>query len=384
MPEVSLLTKLRSTPLPPITRIERESQTKRCSRMRRSVLSSLKLSIPAHIRAFNMVQKFAIENDMAKYHDIYDVSLSDLEELNIGVNEDEFADMESLKALKALLHRLHTIRRVFLCCLLALDAKGNGQDFPKWRSAVEQLNSLSELMAELSRELRRVLTEEEQFAIPPTPKLPLSPSSERVRGQLRKMNSLSQALRGLQAKMHVLREDSDRCLQDSADFSEFGTELLAHYDSIGADIHSLVEEWESSRAALAQSIIKKDNRRSLSIGGSTLVGGDTPRTSVYDQSWADSDLLSNATSPPMSEGFPEPEKEVFEAVSEPFGRARSSLTREERIRKVQEERIRLAEEKARRESSVNLVKELKDVLDTRIPMPRRRVVSQGNPKRFSL
>src|SRR5690606_14618662 len=119
------------------------------------------------------------------------------------------------------------------------------------------------------------------------------------------------------AKMHVLREDSDRSLEeDSVDFGEFSKELLAHFDSIGADIHALVDEWESSRAQLAASIEKKESRRSLSIGGSTLVGGDTPRTSIYDVNWAE-DLKTPSPSTISEVGSYEPEKELFEAVSEP-------------------------------------------------------------------
>jgi hypothetical protein len=386
----------RSTPLPPITRIEREGQGRRCTRMRRMVLSSLKIAIPAHMRALESLQEITEEADLEKYYDIYDIQTLELEESLAGIVIEEADDMESLKVLKTLLHRLHTIRRVFLCCLLALDAKGGSQDFANWKVAVDHLRIIGNQMGDMSNELRRVMEEEEgmdyslqlsetpkltvsEFAAPPTPKspTPTSPANERLKGQLRKLNSLSQALRGLQAKMHVLREDSDRNMRDSVDMAEFADELLAHYDSIGSDIHALVDEWENSRSTLAACVEQRDTKRnslksSLSLGGTTLAG-DTPRNSV---NWDNESPSFSPSMVPLPDS--DEEKEVYEAVSLPPVRERSKLTREERIRKVQEERLRLADEREKAMASGLMIKELKSVLDTRSPITaRRRVVSMG-------
>jgi hypothetical protein len=86
-----------------------------------------------------------------------------LEEAELGVEpSDELGDPESLKALKTLLHRLHTTRRVFLCSLLAIDADGSQFDYTRWGLAVEQLRSLGNLIAELAGELRKILAEQER------------------------------------------------------------------------------------------------------------------------------------------------------------------------------------------------------------------------------
>jgi len=100
---------------------------------------------------------------LEKYYDMYDIQLADVEEAELGFeNNEDLGDLESLKALKTLLHRLHAIRRVFLCSLLAIDADGGYSDCTRWGLAVEQLRSLGNLIAELAGELRKILTEEER------------------------------------------------------------------------------------------------------------------------------------------------------------------------------------------------------------------------------
>lgn len=181
--------------------------------------------------------------------------------------------------------------------------------------------------------------------------------------------------------MHVLREDSDRNMRDSVDMAEFADELLAHYDSIGSDIHALVDEWENSRSAIAACVEQRDTKRnslksSLSLGGTTLAG-DTPRNSLYGKEWDnESPDFGSPSMVPLPDS--DEEKEVYEGEALPQIRLRSTLTREERIRKVQEERLRIADEREKAMASGLMIQELKNVLDTRSPTSaRRRVVSMG-------
>lgn len=177
------------------------------------------------------------------------------------------------------------------------------------------------------------------------------------------------------------------------DLTEFGPHLLSHYDSIGADLHALVAEWESGRALLALSIDKQDARNSMgsidlnkfSPTGSTLAG-DTPRNS-YGGGKAWEDMIGSGLASPANAGSDkdkdensdEPHQVVFEAVADPrpVRNSLSKLTREERIKKVQEERVRLAEERERAKAGATLVKELQTVLTNRQPN-----VNQG--KRMSV
>ncbi|KAI5798878.1 Mysoin-binding motif of peroxisomes-domain-containing protein [Geopyxis carbonaria] len=377
-----------STPLPPISRLERDTQTRRCARLRKSVLGALEQAIPPHSCACEALRNLVQEEDLERYFDIYDIQMADIEDAENGINIEEFEDMESLKALKALLHRLHTIRRVFLCSLMAIEADGRHADYSKWSMVVEQLKVLGNTTAELAGELKRISTEEEQFFVPPTPKVPISPENEKYRGQLRKLNSLSQALRGLQAKMHVLREESDRTLQESSDLSDFGKDLLSHYDSIGADLRGLVDEWENARASLVMSVDRRDRANSNSprsskspesLAGTTLVG-NTPRNSGLfnkEGGWADAAGLGLLASPREEKNPSEEDsgtEEVYEAVAEP--RPKSLLTREERIKKVQDERMKAAENRKNAEAGLALQRELQAVL-INLPPTRRRYTGRN-------
>jgi len=196
--------------------------------------------------------------------------------------------------------------------------------------------------------------------------------------------------------MHVLREESDRTLQEDADLSEFGREMLQHYDSIGADLRGLVDEWENSRAYLIMNLNQRDRansgspeslKGSESISGTTLVG-DTPRNSglfTKDGGWGDAACFSllSPTKGDRSDdqGTDSDVEEIFEGVAEPpTVRQRSTLTREERIRKVQEERSRMADKRRTMDTTVALQKELQAVLVNR-PIPRRRTMATARNSR---
>ncbi len=216
------------------------------------------------------------------------------------------------------------------------------------------------------------------FPVPPTPKAPLTPGRESVRSQMRKLSSLSQGIRGLQAKMHLLREESDKALEQSEEISEFGSNLMVQYDSIGADLKDLMQEWEEGRAALAMNITKNVKRISssfggslmppsptLSLGGLTAVGGSPTNamTALHGHSRSNRSLSSDTTS---SSG-----EEVFEAVALP--RQRSTLTREERLAKMKEDRVRQAIDKEKVNASTHMLRELETVIKLR---PRGRTTGR--------
>ena len=47
--------------------------------------------------------------------------------------------------------------------------------------------------------------------------------------------------------MHVLREESDKNLDETEDVSELGAHLMIQYDSIGIDLKALMQEWEDGK-----------------------------------------------------------------------------------------------------------------------------------------
>ncbi|KAK2591507.1 hypothetical protein QQS21_010805 [Conoideocrella luteorostrata] len=362
-----------SAPLPPISRLEDRNQARKCVRLRRALKNSFADILDAYKQKSNLIKSFAEQTELEKYYDMYDINDLDMSDALQGFSEGEFDDNESLRTLKILAARLHTTRKMLLCALLALDANGEGPDLLRWTTAVEVLQGLNESTKGAYDRLQAILSDAESFPLPPTPKIPLTPGRERWRSQLRKLNSMSTGIRGLQAKLHLLREESDRALDDSNDISELGPSLLSQYESIGVDLKELMSAWEEGKAALALGIDRNEKRLSSM---STLL---SPRsslsgfTTVDDGNAVDALKALTGESPSGSEvNEPiEPDTpEVFEAVAQPRQRPMSLLSREERIAKMKEEREQKAATRKQMDATRGMLRELETVINLR---PKTRV-----------
>lgn len=390
----------RSAPLPPITRLEEDRQTRRCARLRRAVKAAIPPLLSAYRQEFDSLKPSAVGVDLERYYDLYEISQSDIQEAGAvtspSIYDDD--DMDTLRTLKSGFQALHLTRKLYLCSLLALNADGRGPDFPVWTAASESMSSLTSKTTQMANDIDKILLEEEgnsssghcsqnlttlirilpAFPLPPTPRIPLTPGKESMRGQMRKLSSLSQGIRGLQAKMHLLRDESERVLDESNESPEFGIDLLVQYDSIGSDLKRLVQEWEEGRTALAASIDKNDHRMSLSptgllapmsptlsLGGLTAVGGNSPDALKALNGYPRSPRSRSSTSTSSSA------EEVFEAVALP--RQKSLLTREERIAKMKEDRVRSALLRGKADANTNILKELETVIKLR---PRGRTTGR--------
>lgn len=204
--------------------------------------------------------------------------------------------------------------------------------------------------------------------MPSTPKVPLTPRRERWRSQLRKLNNFSAGIRGLQAKLHVLREESDKTLNDSIDLSDLGPNLMLQYESIGVDLKSLMQEWEDGKAALANAIDRNERRISsmsamsgmlsptTSLGGLTSVEEGSPTDALNALNGLDTKRSSAEFSNSDAE-------EVFEAIAIP--RQRSILTREERIAKMKEDRGKRESMRDKAEANTHMLRELESVINLR-------------------
>ncbi len=177
--------------------------------------------------------------------------------------------------------------------------------------------------------------------------------------------------------MRLLRDESDEALDRSDELPKSSTNLLAQYDSIGADLKGLIQDWEEGRAALATNLEKKDHKRSLSttsnvpptsptfsLSGSTAVGG-SPKNALqalngFSKPRSRSSTLTSSSS-----------EEIFEAVAS--SRQRSTLTREERIAKTKEERGRQTVVKEKANANTHMLKELETVIKLR---PRGRTTGR--------
>ncbi|KAK0618279.1 Mysoin-binding motif of peroxisomes-domain-containing protein [Bombardia bombarda] len=368
--EVELVSRgYRIAPLPPISRLEDRSQTRRCGRLRKALKGRISDMIKKYIQVSTVMKSFCEPLDLEKYYDVYDVSDFDISDAFQDFSESDLEDAESLRVLKIAAARFHTIRKILLCALLAFEATGDNNDFLRWSTAVEGLRTLNDATGEGFARLRSLLSEEETFPTIPETKMPLTPGRERRRSQFIKLNSLSTGIRGLQAKLALLREESEKTLNEAPeDISELGQSLMYQYDSIGQDLKTLTLTWEEGKAALASGIDRNEKRLSsisnllspaISLSGLTtveegtasdafkaLTGESPPSSSIGGSAQGDSD-----------------EAEVFEAVAMP--RPRSLLTREERLVKMREDRERKEVARQSVDASRGMLRELEMVINLR-------------------
>lgn len=368
-------------PMPPISRIDERGQARRCQRLRRSLWAAYATMIPILARECQTLRRHVQEEDIEKYLDVYEISNPDLQEAALGYDESEFEDIESIKALRAWQYRFSTLRRVYLCSLLALQADGGKADFSRWGAVVDSMILVAAPTGERSEKFNQVLAEEEQFVIPSPNKLQPTPGRENLRNSVRKLSGLSQGIRGLQAKMQVLREETNKSLEDTEDVTELGGHLMVQYDSIGADLRSLIQAWETGRNALALNISRHERRISQassglrspvpSLGGLTAVDEGSPSDALRALNGETLSPSPQQSAPPSDQGSAS-DDEVFEAIAIP--KTRVTMSREERMLKIQTDRARQAALREQREASNNMLRELESVINLR---PHRHTLPAG-------
>ncbi|KAF2705329.1 hypothetical protein K504DRAFT_460584 [Pleomassaria siparia CBS 279.74] len=360
-----------SSPLPPISRLEEKGQARRCHRLRRSLRAAFAETIPVLADQCGILKQLVEEDDLEKYLDLHDINNPDLQEASLGFSETEFEDAETLKALRSLQYRLSTLRRVYLCSLLALETDGGSLDFSRWSVAVESLSALGATAGTWGEKINRILSEDEQFVLPSPLKTQSNPGRDGLRNSVRKLGSLSQGIRGLQAKMQILREESNKSLEGSEDVTELGSHLMAQYESIGADLKSLVQAWDTGKNALAVNIVRHERRRSQvssgmrspvpSLGGLTAVDEGSPSDALRALNGGYS---SPHVSAPSSVAGSNSDDEIFEAIAMPRTRP-TTMTREERLHKIQDDRTKQANLREQRDASNKMMRELESVINLR-------------------
>lgn len=163
----------------------------------------------------------------------------------------------------------------------------------------------------------------------------------------------------------MLREESNKNLDETEDVSELATSLMIQYESIGVDLKALMQEWEDGKAALASNI-DRNERRVSSMSGmlspTTSLGGLTAvdEGSISDALKALNGEARSRNSIDLSSSDAE---EVFEAIAIPH--QRSTLTREERISKMKDDRSKRDSVKSKAEVNTKMLRELESVIHMR-------------------
>ena len=198
-----------------------------------------------------------------------------------------------------------------------------------------------------------------------------------MRGQLRRLNNLSQGIRGIQAKMRLMRDESERALDEPEESPESANRLLSQYDSIGVDLKDLMQEWEQGKATVATALQRHNHSRSVSTNGFSLplspassLGGTTAvESSPQDALKA----LNGAPRSPSRSSIASSnsDEQIFEAAA--FPRPLTTLTREERLTKFREDHARQVAEREKSQANTHMLKELETVIKLR---PRGRTMGQ--------
>lgn len=197
-----------------------------------------------------------------------------------------------------------------------------------------------------------------------------------MRGQVRKISALSSGIRGLQAKMQILREETNRSIEQSEDLTDLGATLMAQYESIGSDLRELMQAWEIGKQSLQSNITRQEHRISMasSNGLRSPVSSLGGLTAVEESDGSPSDALrvltggdgggSKSDRSSIANSTSEEETAVFEAFAKPRQRA-STLTRQERIVRMHEERERQAALRSKRDANTSMLRELESVINLR-------------------
>lgn len=154
---------LRSNPLPPISRLEETNQIRLCGRLRRTIHRSLIAMFSPYYDAYQSLKQYAVDLDLEKYYDIYEISRTDMEDAQLvgNVKPSDIEDADTLQDLKVGLLKLYIVRKLFLCTLLALSADGSKSDFQRWSIAVETMSKISSMTAQMAFSIDEILGEEE-------------------------------------------------------------------------------------------------------------------------------------------------------------------------------------------------------------------------------
>lgn len=115
-----------------------------------------------YVHSQNTLRPLTDEVNLAKYYDIYDIGLDDLEAIEASLSHRNMDDQYSLRSLRDIFGKLYSMRKSVLCCLLALSADGGGSDITRWSSAVEEMRELATVTGSSMTKMANILNEEDR------------------------------------------------------------------------------------------------------------------------------------------------------------------------------------------------------------------------------
>jgi hypothetical protein len=181
----------------------------------------------------------------------------------------------------------------------------------------------------------------------------------------RGLSSLSSNIKTISAKMALLKQDVTASLSSIPESSR--QSVFDTYDSIGQDLHSLLNDWQSGRSDLIRLFSSEDTgppeiEGSIADSGLGVSIAESHEHARKRDSCGDWGVaFPRVSSPPPAELQDISEEEdVLEGMAK--GRMGTNLTRAERIEKARKDRDEVAERKRIAEERGRWVGELKNVL----------------------
>ena len=384
-----LISAYSSIPLPPISRVELKGTERQCLPLRSGLANTISSTIRCYVEAHNVMLPFVHPVDMQRYHDIYEISRHDYQEMTQGLVSTFEDDPESLKGLRRSFLRLFIARQILLCDLLALPPQSTIPDSSRWSVIADEIANLSRVVRVSASGIGRLLIEEDNRSWGHQPKAhfresnqpdesqaseleaPKTPGKERAQAQLRRLDALSQSIRGLNARMLLMRDEANSLIDDAGMSLDISSILARQYDLVGSDLRNLMSEWERGRNTMLLGVAAVDHL-SLSRSSSGLRSPQSPvhswggTTAVNEGSPAEAFRRLNGENLQASsnDGLGSDE-EVFEALSLSPKPKRMSMTREEKLAKMREDRRKRATLQESREASTNMLRELETVIKHR-------------------
>ncbi|CAG8518876.1 15086_t:CDS:2 [Rhizophagus irregularis] len=363
-----------SMPLSPISRIEQNSNNRRCLALRETVYNILQEAFLTYHNAIVVMKPEISNHNLNIMYNMYNI---------VPCNEDdewikeEENDTHSLENLKLCFQKMHTKRRECLCHFLALDVMTPGRDSHRrdyeshWAAVNNHLNNLSvvtglfldRVIVASASELYTIPSSKQDFMSQPSPAII---TNKKLKSYLHRLACIEQHIRGIQAKLYICNEDARKFYETEGASNENEKEcLMNQYESISKDFTYIFQEWEEGKRVLKE-MTDPIPRDPDSIGPhqSSVENVEIPNNN--------NEPIENSSEKPLIDWTQTDEPldvpaQVFEAEAEPEV-IKKKLTREERITIQKAKRTQEEKAKSVRQDSERMVHELKDVLVRRKPM----------------
>ena len=155
--------RLQSDPTTPRAGVAGDGPPWRCAKLRRAVRSAVDSLWEPYLQAYQYLSLCAVQVDLEKYFEIYEISQMDIEDTATGATPQvsEPDSRNALHELKADYCKIQILRRMLLCALLALGAEECTSNVSKWSLAIEHMETMISITSRSAVQVREAISTEE-------------------------------------------------------------------------------------------------------------------------------------------------------------------------------------------------------------------------------